>query len=196
MSNILTEKLPTNLIVSGETCSINSDFRIGIQFEELLNNKILSDEDIWTQALVLYYPIVPQDINEAIQQMMWFYRCGKDLKQSEEDEERPRENIYSFEHDAESIYSAFLDQYRVDLQEVEYLHWWKFKALFSAFKEDTDISKKMSIRATDINKMPLEQREYYKKLKKIYEIPHDEDEEGIDELDLALMNGGDLTGIL
>lgn len=193
--SILTKKLPTSLIIGGETYTINTDFRTSIEFEELLNNKTLEDEEIWNKALNLYYPIIPQDLEEAISQMLWFYRCGKELKETKEDETSNKEEIYSFEYDGDSICSAFKEQYNSDLTS-EYLHWWQFKAYFNSLNENTDIRKKMSIRSMDINKLPLEQREQYKKLKKAYEIPHNEDEEEIDDLDLALMNGGDLTGMI
>ena len=193
--SILTQKLPQVVIIEGLEVRIKTDFRTSIQFEQILKNKSLSDEEIWNQALNLYYPIIPENINEAINQMLWFYRCGKELKQNES-EEKQHQEVYSFEHDADSIYNAFRSQYNVNLKEEEDLHWWEFKAMFNGFKEDTDIAKKMSIRAMDTNKLPLEQREYYKKLKKLYEIPRDEEEEEIDELDLVLMNGGDLEGIL
>ena len=43
------------------------------------------------------------------------------------------------EFDNDLIYSAFKDQYSIDLQEIEYLHWWKFKAMFDALKDDNKI---------------------------------------------------------
>jgi len=112
-----------------------------------------------------------------------------------EDKTSNKDEIYSFEYDGDSICSAFKEQYSIDLTN-EPLHWWRFKAYFNSLNENTDIRKKMSIRATDINKLPIEQREQYKKLKKAYEIPKDEEEEEIDELDLALMNGEVLTGMI
>lgn len=191
--SILTSKLPTSLIIGGQNYKINTDFRIGIQFENILNDKTLSDEEILNKAIELYYPIVPQDLEEAIKQMLWFYRCGKEIEEQKGQSKQAKE-IYSFEYDADSIYSGFLDQYRIDLQEVDYLHWWKFKALFGTLKEDTDISKKMSIRAMDLNSLSKEQKEYYIKMKKIYAIPRDEDEvKAQSRLDEILMNGGTLS---
>lgn len=191
--SILTSKLPTSLIIGGEHYEINTDFRVGIQFENLLNDKELTDEEILNKAIELYYPIIPQDLEEAISQMLWFYRCGKEIEEPK-GQSKQAKDIYSFEYDADSIYSGFLDQYGIDLQEVECLHWWKFKALFAALKEDTDISKKMSIRAMDLNSLSKEQREYYSKMKKIYAIPRDKDEvNSQSRLDEILMNGGTLS---
>lgn len=191
--SILTSKLPTSLIIGGEHYEINTDFRVGINFENMLNDKTLTDEEILNKAIELYFPIIPGDLEEAIKEMLWFYRCGKEIEESKGQSKQAKE-IYSFEYDADSIYSGFLDQYGIDLQEIDYLHWFKFKALFGALKEDTDISKKMSIRAMDLNSLSKEQKEYYTKMKKIYAIPRDEDEvKAQSRLDEILMNGGTLS---
>lgn len=196
MNNLLIDKLPQSVNIGGFEVRINSDFRASITFEEILKNPKLSDEQMFNKALSIYYgedkeikQVINSNIEEAIKKMIWFYRCGKEAKEDTESKAK-QVDIYSFEHDAEKIYSAFLDQYRIDLQEIEHLHWWKFKALFGALKEDNEISKIMSIRATDISKLPKEQKEHYKKLKKIYEIPRDDEEvKANDDLTNALLSG-------
>ena len=198
--NILLNKLPTTLTIEGVEIAIDSDFRTSIMFEQMLKDKTLIGEELSIKAINLFYKcdglISESNSSEAIEKLMWFYRCGKELKKANEETERIHDEICSYEHDADDIYSDFLDQYGIDLQEIDYLHWWKFSAMFNGLSKDSNMKNKISIRATDINKLPVEQREYYKKLKKAYEIPHNEDEEEIDELDLALMNGGDLTGMI
>ena len=80
--------------------------------------------------------------------------------------------IYSYEFDDELIYSAFRDQYRINLQTIPYLHWWEFKAMFSGLKEDNLIVKIMGYRAMDLSKIKdKEEKKYYKKLKKLYALP-------------------------
>ncbi|WP_165442998.1 Gp15 family bacteriophage protein [Senegalia massiliensis] len=61
------------------------------------------------------------------------------------------DNIYSFEHDDEYIYSAFLDQYGIDLKDIKHLHWWKFKSPFKGLKEDNLICKIMRYRIYNYN---------------------------------------------
>ena len=86
--------------------------------------------------------------------------------------------IYSFEHDAEYIYAAFLDQYGIDLQDIEHLHWWKFRALFKGLKEDTLISKIMGYRSIEItNNMSDSEKKYYRKMKQIYALPDNRTQE-------------------
>ena len=79
-----------------------------------------------------------------------------------------------------------------------YLHWWKFKALFQGLKPDNEIVKIMGYRAMEIpNGMSREQKEHYRKMKKLYAIPLPKSEqEKISAIEEALMNGGDLSGLL
>ena len=80
--------------------------------------------------------------------------------------------IYSYEFDAEYIYSAFMEQYKIDLNSIPYLHWWKFKALFNSLNEEVLFSKIMSYRAIDLSKIKdKDMKKYYKKMKKLYVLP-------------------------
>jgi len=201
--NILIDLLPKSVEVGGAEYEINFDFRTSILFEMMIQDDELSDEEKILKTLELYYPVIPKNIdrntNEAIDKALWFYRGGRDIKnQSSQTGGGKSEKIYSFEYDDEYIYSAFLDQYKVDLQDVEDLHWWKFKAMFKALKEDNEIVKIMGYRAMTIdNKMSKEQKEYYRKMKKVYEIPKSKNEkEKVNALEEALMGDGDLSGIL
>lgn len=198
MNNLLINKLPQNIEIGGFEVKINSDFRTSVQFEGLLKDNKLSNKEIWLKAFDLYLGFIPKQefVEEAISKMMWFYRCGKEIEEDRDPIKRVEE-ILSYEHDADKIFGAFLDQYGIDLQEVEYLHWWKFKALFGALKEDNEISKIMSYRAMDINSIPKEQREHYKKIKKIYAIPiPEEDKKENDALTQALLQGKDISEFL
>ena len=108
------------------------------------------------------------------------------------------QRIYSFEHDDDYIYSAFLTQYHIDLQDIKYLHWWKFKALLRTLSSDLEFCKIMEYRSVDINaNMTKEQRDFYRRKKELYALPLPADEEEkVDAIAEALMNGGDLTGLL
>lgn len=196
--NILIDILPNKVTIDGEDYEINSDFRTSILFELLTQDTELSEKDKIIQALELYYPVLPKNLNEAVEKLLWFYRCGKDEVKLKNKGTGKSTNVYSFECDDDYIYSAYLDQYGVDLQDIDYLHWWKFKAMFKALKEDNELVKIMGYRATDLSKIKdKEQKAYYKKMKKIYEIPISKDEqEKIEEINKILLNGGDLSKAL
>ena len=141
--NLLIHKLPIQV----KEMKINTDFRISILFELLMQNQKMRKELKIMKALQLYYPDFEKISNYeiAIEQMLWFYKCGKELDNSNKrNTNHNRYNqIYSYEFDDTYIYSAFLQQYHIDLQEVEYMHWWKFKAMFDGLSEDTEILKKV-----------------------------------------------------
>ncbi len=196
--NLLIDILPNTVKIGGKEYEINSCFRTSILFELLMSDHSVSDEDKVIHALELYYPILPHDIKQAIEQMLWFYRGGTEVISSESRGSRTtKQPIYSYEHDADYIFSAFLDQYAIDLNEIEHLHWWKFKAMFKALKEDNEIVKIMSIRAMDTSKLPKEQKEYYNKMKKLHQIPMPKKEQESQEaLMQALLSGGDISKLL
>ena len=199
--NLLLDLLPTTVDIEGIEYEINSDFRTSILFELLMQDVEIEVEEKIIQALQLYYKQCPNNIEEAINKMLWFYSCGKenDLKSNSKTGSNS-EKIYDFDYDDEYIYSAFLDQYGVDLNEIEYLHWWKFKAMFKALKEDNEIIKIMGYRSIDLSKVEdKKQKEFYKKMKKIYEIPiaiSKDEKEKIDKINEILRNGGDISKVL
>ena len=164
---LLLDKLP-NCTPSG--VKIRNDFRESIKFELLMQDNKIKDIDKIAIALNLYYCEVPRDIEKAIDEMLWFYRGGKEIKTSQEGKESKQ--IYSYEFDDELIYSAFKDQYNIDLNSIRFLHWWKFKALFEGLKEDNRIVEIMGYRAVDLSKIKdKDEKTRYEKLKKIYALP-------------------------
>lgn len=199
MANILLDILPETVDIDGIEYRINSDFRISILFELLMQDDEVGKRQKLIQGLKLYYPEIPQNMTEAVEKMIWFYRCGKETESGGHGSGSGRaKQIYSFEHDDDYIYAAFLEQYGIDLQDVEELHWWKFRALFRGLSEDTEFVKIMGYRSVKItSKMSKEQREFYKKMQSIHALPITDAEREADELlTEALLNGGDITGLV
>ena len=200
--NILIDSLPLEVNIDGTECTINSDFRTSMIFEMMMGDKELDDKQKIEQALLLYYPKVPHNINKAMDQLLWFYRCGKEMVTSSGNGNGKGKStqIYSFDFDDDYIYSAFLDQYGIDLQDVENLHWWKFKALFKSLREENEIVKIMGYRSMDLSKIKdKEQKEHYKKMKDLYKIQSQvskDETEKLDSIKNALINGGDLSKLL
>ena len=202
MINLLLDLVPTTVDIDGKDYEINSNFRNGILFEVMMQDHELTDVDKIIQALDLYYPVLPNNIPEAIEKMLWFYRCGYDINELNRRGagSGKKDQVYSFEFDADYIYAAFLDQYNIDLQDIEYLHWWKFKAMFKSLKEDNEFVKIMGYRSMDLSKVEdKKMKEHYRKLKRMYKIPEqisDSEKEKMDKLNEILLNGGDIKEVL
>lgn len=190
------ERLPETVIIGGMEYEIKSDFRTSIKFEQMLFDPQISKAEALSKGIDLYYPIRPTEEKEALEKIIWFYRCG------ETELRKPNRNsgkrLYSTEHDFKYIYAAFLEQYRIDLLE-EDMHWWKYQALFVSLNECM-FQRIVGYRAIDIKKLPAEERKKYRQLQKAFELPEKElfsasDRAFQEGLEDALLNG-DITDFL
>lgn len=189
--NLLTDGAPSSVEVAGAEYEIRTDYRIGLQFERLMGSAIPPDEMI-TRALILYYPVVPDDLEAACERLVWFYRCGHAAKAGGPKPASPVRKVLSFEHDANLIFAAFMGDYGIDL-EASGLHWWKFRALLDGLKSGNRIVEIMGYRAADMSKLKGEERQRMQRLQREYAIPtSDEAQQRIDAVTEALMNGGKL----
>ena len=196
--SMLTCSPPSSVEVGGIAYAINTDFRVGIQYETTMLDEGIPKEEKPLLALELYFPVIPHDIEEAFRLMQWFYICGQEKPKVTGRKGGNTQRTYSYEHDAPYIYAAFLAQYGIDLCEVEGLHWWKFRALLEGLSEGCLFQKIMGYRAMEIrDKMSKEEKEFYRSMKELYRLPVSKNEqEKVDAIQEALLNGGDLTGIL
>ena len=202
--NLLIDEVPTTVIIDDVEFEINSDFRISMMFELLINDPELSERERLYQALILYYPIIPSNLEAAVDKIMWFYKCGK-----EEQEENNNTNkssgkktvkkIYDYEHDSEIIFASFMKSYGINLQR-DNLHWWEFKSLFDNIDEDSKLYKIMEIRSVNLNQVKdKDKKNYYKKMKDLYKLPDNiskSEKEKLDELGRMLLVGEDITSLL
>jgi hypothetical protein len=177
--NILIDLLPSSVKIDGTEYEINSDFRTSVLFSLLMEDDSLNEEEKVLQAVNLYYPVIPNNIGKAIEQIKWFYSCGKSDKPIGNKKRKTNsKKVFDFEVDANYIYSAFMSQYNIDLQDIGQLHWWKFKALLEGLKEDNKLSKIIQYRSMDLSKIKdKEQRKFYKDMQKQYSLKKESEEE-------------------
>lgn len=172
-ANFITMELPKSVNIDGEEYIINCDFRAGIKLDEIVNSD-MSEESKLIELLSLYYVKIPTNLQEAIDKILWFYRCGEEEQEEEERQRYQRRNskepAYSFSQDSPYIYAAFKEQYGIDISTTEYLHWWKFVALFNSLNEDTKMSKIMYYRKVSTSGMSRDQRAFINEMKKIYKL--------------------------
>ena len=164
--------LPSEVEVGGACVPINSDFRVGIRFEELMYDRRFSETAKIALALRLWFDEAPADVSGAIEAMLSFYRCG--LPEMP-DVGGSSAQLYSYRYDYGLIYAAFMQVYRLDLFDVEYLHWWRFRAMLAALPDDTQFMRVLGFRAAKVSSdMPKEQRAHLRKMKRLYALPESE----------------------
>lgn len=174
--NILLDELPRHIEVCGEKYPINTDFRVWIRFEEML----FSDKPVQTltNAILLCMSsnagtssCLPPSFKETLKALCDFYYCRTDTVSTNKKSCARPKMLYSFKHDAELIYAAFLQQYGIDLTECN-MHWWKFRALFSALSGDLKICSVMRIRSMELSEVTSgAARSRLARLKSIYALP-------------------------
>lgn len=174
--NILTDAPCDFVIIENEKIPVHTDFRNWIKIDSILSDKSMTIEEKIIGVLPLCYKRLPDNIGQAFTAMAEFYNpfCQKGhLKKSSK-------TLYSFEHDSGYIYSAFLNEYNIDLCTVQ-MHWHKFLMLMRGLSDKSVFSKIISIRNADISDYTGKQKQMYINLKHLYALP----DNFIDEHDTA-----------
>ena len=159
-------KLPQFIEIKNEKFAINTDYRIFIEFEENMQGR--NNNSAVLKALVKFYPAFLEIqkkgyMEEAVDKFIWFYFCGKELRELKTPKKTVKvSQIYSYKYDADLIWSAFWMYGRMDISK-QYVHWWKFKAIWNSLPSECEFVKIKSYRAyTGEDKDILELKEYYK----------------------------------
>lgn len=190
--NILLNEPPCFIEVCGKKYGINTDFRIWMRFEELLFSE--NPAEAVADAIVLcmrpepaFKNELPPSLRETVKALCDFYFCRTQNETAQKSSSGRTKRIYSFSHDSELIYAAFLQQYGIDLTCCN-MHWWKFRALFSALSGEAKICSVMRIRSQNLADVPAgPARSRLARLKAAYALPDfKSDEEKEAELAEAL----------
>lgn len=215
---MIRRELPVSVDIGSKKYEIDADFRTimnieGIIFgkevtedqknfaKEMMQEVEINEKDAITNAKyydalkIFYKDNIPDDLEEAIEKMLWFYSRGKE----ETSKTKTKKKVISFEHDFDYINAGFMQDYKIDLFEVDFLHWWKFMSLFSALHDDCKICEIIGYRSAELKNFDKEQRKRIREMQKIYALPDDiskEEKKRQDEITQILLNGGDLSGIL
>lgn len=168
-NNVLLDPLPVSWEAEdGTEYPINTDFRIGIQMCMIQDDAELNDaEKARLLKEFLFYGSVPESADE-ISECTRFFLNGwfhdKNLKKTE------HKRLMDFDVDQWRIYSAFLKQYGIDLNDVEYMHFWEFMGLLSNL-EECAYTRVIDIRQRKISqKMDNEQKRALREAKEVYEL--------------------------
>lgn len=187
--SILTSKLPVSVEINGREYLLNTDFRVGLKIMEAWEDSELTEREKQWVMLKLLYPEIPEDVAEAYRLALNFLNCGEESTVGSTESEQRR---YSFSKDAKYIYTAILQTHGVDLERVDYLHWWKFQYLFLDLREDCFFSRLIYYRTQRAKgKLTKEEAEYCQAIQEILDLPEDKNpsaEEAADEF-MRLLRG-------
>ncbi|MDX5065625.1 Gp15 family bacteriophage protein [Lactobacillus gasseri] len=171
----LTDTPLSAIKFDGETYQINLAFDNVIKYLELVED---DSENKELKALKLFFgdqeiPLDPDFIessfkliNETITKSAYQGNSSKDWSMN-----IAPQHIYSYEQDADAIYSSFMMQYHINLlKERGKMHWCVFRALFDGLGEDTPIQRIIELRQKNLADVPDEQRGRVMQLQQYYSL--------------------------
>ncbi len=175
MYNAMLDRLPDNY----EGWLIRTDYRIGVQIQLCLSDPELSESEKTGTALCLLYGNGMPDLKTAIDGLSWFMSCGDPAPSDGADDEPP---VYSFEHDAGRIVSAFRKVFGLDLSR-ERLHWFEFVSMLGDLS-GTAFTSVIDIRTADPSEVDKKKRVEFLRMKKRFALSSQytaEEQAAIDE---------------
>ena len=157
MKAIMLNKLPYSIKINNKKYFINTNFRDMISFEmeiqmQDIEDKVKRERFIlktlkkWCPAF-FKFKYTEEEYHKLIENFLYFYKCGRENYHKSSGSGVSESQIFSYLYDDEYIFSAFYSQYRLDLTEIDHLHWWKYKSLLKGIKNDEIIEKIKSYRA-------------------------------------------------
>ena len=162
----LFEALPNILKIDGKAYAIYTDFRVWMRFcveyESFMDNGgsgVLDISYLFKNELPIFKK--PSNYTPILE-----FAFPKNIV--------PRgsgkgEKVLDYIIDSDYIYSAFMQEYGIDLCEVE-LHWHKFRALLNGISQNTMLHSIMEYRSYTGEKIK-DQEEIYRRLKSAWELP-------------------------
>lgn len=185
--NVLTDKFPTKINVNNKVLRINSDFRNCIKIIEAFEDDDLFDEEKYLILIRRLYidEVKEEDLEQAIIKGIKFLDLGEENENNEENVKR----LYSFSKDDSYIYTGIRQSHNIDLNSIEYLHWWNFVYLFLDIGQDCMFNQLVYYRKRkNEGKLTKDEKKVYISMRKILDLDYEEENEEDDEFMRQLNN--------
>lgn len=179
--NFFYEAFPDTIEIHGEDVAIITDFREYIRLLDMLKCNELNAYQ--KRAILGDYFLdeitVDDDAIDALTEFVVMDLDSKDKDSDEDDLDEnnsehsgSKKNLFSYEIDYPFILSGFLRDYGIDLNTVDYLHWWKFRMLFDGLSEDTEIKQRIMYRGIDLSDIKdKDERKRIAKIQRRIQLP-------------------------
>lgn len=179
--NLFYEKYPTTVSVNGKEVPIITDFREYVRLIDMLKSEGLDDSEKM-EFILQYFREPPEDIEIAVDALAEFMAMEElnnpdttvwaDAVQEERGGGGPQKDVFSFQIDYPFIFSAFLQDYGINIHAIPYMHWWEFRMLFSGLSESTEIKQRIMYRSIDLSKIKdKDERRRIEKIQRSIRLP-------------------------
>lgn len=169
MLNLFDAELPATIEVNGSSFYIQTDFRYLIRFIELLETK-----SKLIDFLFMFPYEKPADLQAGVYAIIKWMNPKEEIPRLEDSASL---KILDYKVDADYIYSAFLEQYGIDLMDLSVkLHWYKFQALLKSL-HDVKLCEIMGYRAYEPTAQNYDRNKELLRLRTQWELPQPADEQ-------------------
>ena len=163
--NILCDRLPDSVTVSGKEYRIYTDFRRWILMLDLFDNCRADRKNALDQVTAARCAVriampdctdlcdLPTGTLVYLLEELAIFAAGGTASASERGERASSDvQVIDFSCDAELILSAFQSAYGIDLTTAS-MHWWRFLALLRTLPADSDLMRIIQLRTCDTTKI-------------------------------------------
>ena len=196
MNFSIYRKIDDDFYIDGKKYTLNASFDNILKVIELSNDDFSGVTKLVTMVTMLFgeqlegYDL--KELKEIMDVVLQEYidskhqaeydDLGNEVPQPETGEDK---RLMDIDHDADAIYSSFMQAYGIDLhKELGQMHWYTFKALLNGLPEGTRMREIISIRGY---KKPSKSDNHHIQMLKLQhayalptKTPEDEEEEGVD----------------
>lgn len=177
--NFFYEAFPDTIEIHGEDVAIITDFREYIRLLDMLKCDELNSyqkrnilEDYFLDDITIDDDAIDALTEFVIMDLEVDEDADEDAEEGDSGQSRSKKNLFSYEIDYPFILSGFLRDYGIDLETVEYLHWWKFRMLFDGLSEDTEIKQRIMYRGIDLSDIKdKDERKRIAKIQRRIQLP-------------------------
>lgn len=146
---------PTKMEANGHIYPINTDYRVALACFKALNDiEITNLERFYAiETLLLGENVLSEDELILNQKIELYLRCGKEENISEE------ERDFDYLQDEVEVRTSIRQCYNnLDINKLDYLHWYEYNELISGLTNESLINKIRELRSFDLSEVSDEKR--------------------------------------
>ena len=132
--------------IDGVKYKINTDYRTALACIKAINDDEINDVE---RAIVVIALLFGEDtdisnMEEALKKVNYYLSCGNTSNSHE-----VKDIVMDFEQDDKYIRTSIRTDYGINMNEIEYMHWWEYNELIHGLTEHCILSKIINIRTMD-----------------------------------------------
>lgn len=149
---------PEYIETNNKQYKINTDFRVALACFRAIEDDEINDYARVEAVVSLLLGVekdnkvqIPKinvtELDKVLELLVKYLTCND----GEEKKTTSNKRDMDFIQDEKYIYASFLSDYNIDLDTIEYMHWWKFCNLISGLTDKCILSRVRDIRNTDLS---------------------------------------------